>query len=365
MNTHENISNARKAINRLIYTPLFDAELAGSLEEGLKSASNTESRNLASLMLKDAGDLLLDGFYGTMDENFFSKYYGTEKSVQGELLPATPGGGGILNVFLNQGDEIKIDMEWMPVFDMADLRSSRFGIITDIISLVKWGAYGQGEPIKLSPYMSSTFATLGRQRYGGGVSIDRYEQQVTTGAVFAKTLNNIIAAMRYKAVINKKDVAYAIMQAAIAAANTATYTTAFVTGDLPQTLDNGVVALNTRLSNKGFEVSDSDVIHLYASRSLRSKVEAAFRATNGDDGENITAPTNVVRHYTYNLASTLGISGSKVALVYPGKKNIWGDFAGLQFEQETKMLTNGINVAGQEDYNAQMNTEQVQIVTIA
>lgn len=365
MNTHENIANARKAINRLIYTPLFDSELAESLEEGLKSASNTESRNLASVMLKDAGDLMLDGFYGTMQDNYFAKYYGTEKTVQGELLPATPGGGGILNVFLNQGDEIKIDMEWMPVFDMADLRTSRFGIITDIISLVKWGAYGQGEPIKLSPYMSSTFATLARQRYGGGVSIDRYEQQITTGQVFAKTLNNIIAAMRYKAVINKKDVAYTIIQAAITAANTATYTTAFVSGDLPKTIDNGVVDLAERLSNNGFEISDSDVVHLYANRRHKGAIEAAFNATRGDDGENIQTHANVVRHYTYNLATDLGISGSKVALVYPGKKNIWGDFAGLQFEQETKMLTNGIIVAGQEDYNAQMETTQVQVVTIA
>lgn len=357
--------NARQALFSAINAPVFTAKRAEEILDGMNSAQGSDGHKTAVKMLGDAGSLALDTLYGTLDKNFWAVAHGTEKTVTGELLPSTPAGSGVMNNLVNLYDELALDMEWMPILIMGDLRSSIDGVINDYKSLIQWGTYGPNENIKVTPYLKKVFQFLERLRHGGGVGLDRWEQSITRGREMVPTMNNVFAGMRWKSLEYKAQFAYALIQAAIAAANSASQVTTFVTGDLPQTLNNAVFALKSRLKDTGRMISDAQPVHMYASSQFKGRIATAFAATGGLDGENETIQHNIVPHFTYNLAADLGISGSKAVLVYPGGKNVWGDFAGLEFGEESKLISNSLNLIGQENYNASLESLQFQIVNIA
>ncbi|WP_196299649.1 hypothetical protein, partial [Streptococcus pneumoniae] len=78
----------------------------------------------------------------------------------------------------------------------------------------------------------------------------------------------------------------------------------------------------------------------------RDLVEAAFALTvntRTDSGNGtITVQYPISRVYTYNLAADLGISGSKVALILPARKNRFGIFKDATIESYLRQENNAV-----------------------
>jgi hypothetical protein len=359
---NEQFGAIKKRISRLANMPLFTRDTADAVAKGFQPGATTTDRERAVKLLNSAGQLGMDAMYGKMDDNAFAKLYGT-KYVQGERLPDVPTGAGIITDLRNMYNEGNLDMEWMPFFQQGDLRGSEVGGIVTFDNLVEWGDYGQTDTIKTSEYATNAFETLKPQRRGGAVALNR--RTLAINRDFPITLNNVITAMRWSSLEYKAEVAYIFINAAIVASNSAYGSTAFVTGDLPQTINNASVTLLARLNGTGRMVSANSVLHLYASMYHRAAIEAAFRASNGDDGENIKVQQPIIRHYSFNLAADLAISGNKAMLCWGGSKSVMGDFAGLNFETDTQIRQNGLIVVGQEDYNMAAEEEQVQVFNLS
>ena len=349
-----------QVLTNLANAPLFSHEAGTALIKGFTRNASDGERAASERMLVDAGNILLDAEHGKLGQNKWAGIH-RQKLVDGSLLIDAPAGGGQFTGLTNWYNEMDLDMEWRPVFNRGDFRTNRFASIGILTSLVKWGEVGMNAPIETSPYATAEWDKLIAKRFGGGIGNDR--RTMNLNQQFAITLNNEISALRWKSMEFQADFAYILLNAAFAAANTASQVTAFITGDLPRTINKANVALIQRLKGTGQNVSANTQMHLYAALELQDVIEAAFDATKGLDGENIRVRANIVRHYSTNLATDLALGGNDVcALVRPGFENLWADFDGLKFETTSEIKRNTLEVIGQEQYNAEMNSLQCQII---
>ena len=310
----------------------------------------------------DGATMVNDLRHGTLQLNpVYNSYVEPKlKTVGGGLLQITS--EAIIATFRNMYDEGVLDDGWMSIFAMDDLRTSKRGLIMDITNLVTWADYDFQKPIVLSPFMDSQMEKLEKERKGGGVAVEREALKTSNPFISA---NQIIQAMRFASEEHKATFAYNLIQACITTASGAGQVTVFATS-IQNTLNIAKDALLVRNHDRGFALTPASRTVLISNNVNRHTIEAAMRTTNGDNGNNIVAPTNIQRVYTYNLAADFGLGGAnRAVLVLPSYKNRWGMFRDLFFEDESSARTDSIDFIGQEYYNGQCDSLQFQVVNLA
>ena len=284
----------------------------------------------------------------------------TTRTTNGEIS-SLPMMGPIVETFENLFNEANIDNTWRMVLAEDSLTGSNRSILVDILNIVEFDEWENGDTIPAGPYKATTWTSLLPRGYAGGVSFDLDDLEKNP----MDSINGAVSAIRFKAEERKTIVAYAAIQALITAANAAAQVTAFNTS-IEQTIMDAYVNLITRNNNQGFALSGTTPVVILAAASLEAQVETAFRQIVGqvNDAKPIIITKPISRGYTLQLAADLGISGTKVAMFLPGRKNRHGQFKNLAVNQDTQWQTNSTGLYGIEKYNQQTNTIQCEVINI-
>jgi len=285
------------------------------------------------------------------------------KTVTSSVMPIM---GTTIQVYTNMADERNLDMQWRQWFGVDPLQGGLKGSLFDILNLVvAYELNSDTADIPASDFMASTWASILPEYKGARVRVSREILQKDP----MTTINNVITAIRYAMEVLKSQLSYTATQAAITAANGAWYTTAYTGSSVPRTLNAGRLALMQRNFDRGWGIDGTTPAILVANEAHRDLVEAAFALTVNTRTESangtITIQYPISRVYTYNLAADLGISGSKVALILPARKNRYGIFKDAMVESYLRQENNAVVVDGREGYNFITDTSSFQVLTIA
>jgi len=354
---------AKKAnIEAAMYAPVsIEPEKAKQLYEDLKSGDKAKIDEVGVFlkgMLSTGGDALSGRFNAATERN---------KMVNQSVMPMA---GKVIEVYMNQyGDDLEaMDMTWLSYITTDDVTTAFRATIYDVILGIK--AYkldSDTSPIPSSSFKASTWEDVRPEFYGTHVPISRTILELDP----MTSINLVVIGMRIALMKMRVQVAFERIQAGIDAAITAGYTTAYTGSSVAKTLNAGYLTLIQRLRTKGYGLTAQTPVTLTCSESLRDVVEPVFEITvnsliaSGNANGTIITRYPMTRQYTFNLASDLGASGTKVALILGQRRMRMANFRNAVIEGATDVAHNAQSMYGREAYNFLIDEEQIQICTIA
>jgi hypothetical protein len=265
--------------------------------------------------------------------------------------------------FTSYGDESLLDMEWMRVFRTVPLTESLLASVWEIKNMIVWHDMDSDiSSIPESPIVDGIWATYKPQYKGSHVLLSRTLLKKDPFGY----LTFIIQGTRYSAELKKTRDAYTQIQAQIVLADAAGYTTAFA-GNLRTTVNNAAVTMRTRLSGRAYAMSRQTPLVLMANEVWMGAIEANFVTTNTMMFPVVVSQYNIERAYTLNLASDLGLGGSKAVLILANERSQFGIFDNYSQEQYQKPQNNSLGIISRMSYEfvADATGVQFQIINLA
>lgn len=265
--------------------------------------------------------------------------------------------------YLSYGDESQLDMEWMRVFRTVPLTESLLASVWEIKNMIQWHDMDSDiSSIPESPIVDGIWATYKPKYKGSHVLLSRTLLKKDP----FNYLSFIIQGTRYSAELKKTRDAYTQIQAQIVAADAAGYTTPFA-GNLRTTYNNAAVTLRVRNSAKGYAMSRNTPLLSMANEVWMGAIEANFVTTNTMMFPVVVAQYPIERAYTLNLASDLGLGGSKAVLILPNERSQFGMFDNYSQEQYQKPQNNSLGIISRMSYEfvADATGTQFQIINLA
>lgn len=269
----------------------------------------------------------------------------------------------VVVTYTSYGDESQLDMEWMRVFRTVPLTESLLASVWEIKNMIVWHDMDSDiSSIPESPIVDGIWATYKPQYKGSHVLLSRTLLRKDPFGY----LTFIIQGTRYAAELKKTRDAYTAIQAQIVIADAAGYTTPF-SGNLRTTYNNAAVTMRTRLSNKGYGMSRATPLLSLANEVWMGAIEANFVTTNTMQFPLVVSMYNIERAYTLNLASDLGLGGSKAVLILPNERSQFGMFDNYSQEQYQKPQNNSLGIISRMSYEfvADATGVQFQIINLA
>jgi len=254
-------------------------------------------------------------------------------------------------------------MGWMQWMTQDSVTGALAVTITDVLNIAEFLDVDDetSDPL-LSPVMAGIYSELRPKWNKRGVRIARSILENDP----MQSINMIVIALRFKAIAKMNRDMYTMTQAGITAANSAGYATAYISGIL-RTINRARIALFNRLSAKpgGQEFSMDSNLVLVANEIHRDLIEPLFRPTNNIPFGTQQPLFPVSRVYTFKLASDLGISGDRAALILPYRHHRVGTFRPLEIGSVAQPINNATVVYGQQAYNAIVEEEEIQVLALS
>jgi hypothetical protein len=303
---------------------------------------------------------------------FLAKAICTSDAVRFGYLPEkmkTVTSGPLLNqpsivqVYQSYGDESLLDMEWMRVFRTVPLTEALLASVWEIKNMIVWHDMDSDiSSIPESPIVEGVWTTYKPKYKGAHVLLSR----TTLKKDPFQFLTFIVQGARYAAELKKTRDAYTQIQAAILLANSNGFTTAFA-GNLRTTYDQAALTLRVRESGKGYAMSAQTPLISLANEVFMGAINANFVTTNTMTFPAIVSQYNIERLFTLNLASDLGLGGSKAVLVLPNEQSQFGIFDNYAMEQYIKPQNNALGLIARMAYEfvTEETGSQFQIVSLA
>lgn len=269
----------------------------------------------------------------------------------------------IVQVYQSYGDESLLDMEWMRVFRTVPLTEALLASVWEIQNMIQWHDMDSDiSSIPESPIVEGVWTTFKPKYKGSRVLLSR----TTLKKDPFSYLTFIIQGTRYSAELKKTRDAYTQIQAQIVAADANGYTTAF-SGNLRTTYNNAAVTLRTRNSGKGYAMSRQTPLLSMANEVWLGAIESNFVTTNTMQFPVVVAQYPIERSYTLNLASDLGLGGSKAVLILANERNMFGMFDNYAQEQYQLPENNALGIITRMSYEivADLTGTQFQIISLA
>lgn len=293
-----------------------------------------------------------------MTHGFKNEILVRTKTISNSVMPLMP---AQIAVFQSNADERDLDTQWMQWIAEDALSGALSATIVDIANLIEFeDVPAETSDVPLKDFLAAVWQDIRPEWKKAGVKIAYSILRLDP----LQSLNAIAAGLRIKAMVKKNRDMYTATQAGIAAANTATYTTAFNT-NIQRTINAGRITLFERLANSGYEFNMNSPVVLLANEIQRDRIEPAFTLTNFVPFGTITVSYPVSRVYSFKVASDLGISGNKAVLIAPYRKNRVGTFNPLQIQNIQQPLNNAHIIWGQMAYNTIIEETQFQIINLS
>lgn len=252
-------------------------------------------------------------------------------------------------------DMLKVDLKWMPFFQMVPAFGSREVELETVTNIVTHDEYYDGEDIKSKPLAYLSNEKFGRKRYGGATSFLRLWSE-TNGVI---TLARIIQAHQTASLVKRSNVAYTLL------GNTSGVSVETFDTSIIKTVNKAANNLIESLVADKYNLTDDAGLLLLTNSANKDAVNAAFRTIQGENGTNILLEYNVQPVFTRNLAivSDLGLgNGAAGMLILPGQANIWSDFDPARVERVRNVRGDSEDLVYQEYYNARVAGIQKRVV---
>lgn len=352
-------------IKAAIFAPVPESpENAAQLIKDLKS-DDRETVKKAQDHISKSVSTVLDVFSGRPNAIL-------EDGVKMVVSSYLPMQERILATFTTFGNELTdFDMTWMDCMVVDPLLGENKASIYHVVnSTVAHELPSPTHPIPASQFNDSYWSTIRPRFFGVKVPVANYVMESDP----LTTLNAIVVACRIALLKKKTSVVFEYINAGIDAANTATYVTNYIGSSIARTINQARRTLINRLANKGYGVSRSTPVVLYANPALEDQIEAVYAITvnsliaSGNNNGTITVnrANSVQRIYTENIAQDLDLGGvDSVALIVPGILNRVGQFRAEKMQSGADLETDSMTVYGRESYAATFDETQVQIAKIA
>jgi hypothetical protein len=220
-------------------------------------------------------------------------------------------------------EEDNFDMGWEQAFKQVPLGKNQDSWeIYNVANALAFQLVEEGQRIQVDE-LSGTKITAYVDYYGGAIGwTDKLKRFRKVAAML-----DIASVFRNKYWTNKANIHYTLLAAA-AAANVTAYQLAAAVGQLRRDIETirvAMLALANRNLNKGYGDMANQPMLIYANPNDEARIEAAFRATTGEQANvvgagvpavKITTTRSFKRIYTYNTAIT---SGSPIMVIPKNK----------------------------------------------
>jgi hypothetical protein len=347
-----------RAIKEAVYAKTFlDEQAARRWVRDIKGDTKSDGYTAAVKQFEESLSTVSDVLNGR--ENGVLARYKTVTGPSG-LMPQQT-----IQTFLINQDELLLDMEWMAVYGMADLTQGFRGSMETILqNFIFEQVNDSTDPAPAGSWSRSEWENFTGEYFKGGVKVanELLEKDPLTA------LNLIFTAARIKVLEKKTADAYTAMNAAITVAAGASQTTAYV-NSVQETITKAKTALLRKNKGKGWGLSQSMAIRIFAAGELEGKIEAAFGSfapVTNNVTNNYRVVGNFSRHYSLNLAPQLGLGGAdRAVLVLPRIKCHHLQFRNMKMAQGVNISTDTTDIVALEGRTFITESDQFWVVSLA
>jgi len=209
------------------------------------------------------------------------------------------------------GDIRQLDDQWKTSHQQYDLTNGVSGMIAHILNVFEMHQVADEESeITYSASAQAVWEGVVADHFKGGVKISDTALRLDP---FQK-INDIVARMRYGSMKKENMVMWANILAAIVAASTATYVSAF-SATIANTFNTAREVLFDRLAATSTPMADTAEVVLYTNTRNKAAVNAAFRLVNAESYGTLRTEWNAEVKYTRNLSVDFGLGGAAKAVL--------------------------------------------------
>ena len=256
-------------------------------------------------------------------------------------------------------NELQIDTNWMPVFNIISNEGSGSADILDTDSLQVWQELF-GEEIKPRAWLQENFSNIRERDFGAGIYLDN--RWIETNQTY--NINSALRTIADGRLTFQANNAYA----SIAGGSPSTVTSSAATVDAIITaLNTAADALIEANSGVGFAASPQTELLFYYSNAhgdiMSQVIERKLNSTGQVD--RLVKRFNIRFIETYNTNFPDQFSSKNAGmLVFPKKKNFWITFKGLMQASEFTFANYKTALMAREWYNYQTPAAQRRIVNM-
>lgn len=260
-------------------------------------------------------------------------------------MPSEP---AVLRMFETQLDELQIDTNWMPFYDMTSTPGVQSAEIIDLdSSQLAWANYAPGADLQTSSLGEKSLTQIKEARWGVMVAFLR--RWIETDQWW--NVNRLMQAIMVANTKKKATHAYTKI-GTLATAATPQSCAGTSLDNRVEALNDAYVALLQQMTAQGFDMSASTPARILSRLEHAPIINQMLRRASGADTNNTVVEYPITASYTLNTNITTQFGSKDGFILYiPGKKNIWNTFEGITTKIESDFGTDSMKLGAQEYWN--------------